>query len=62
MKGGAAMKRREFLKRLEAAGFKFKRHGGDHDIYVRGKERESVPRHGDIDEDLAKTIFKRRGA
>ena len=56
------MKRREFLKRLEAAGFKFKRHGGDHDIYVRRKERESVPRHGDIDEDLAKTIFKRRGA
>lgn len=56
------MKRREFLKRLEAAGFTFKRHGGGHDIYVREKERESVPRHGDIDEDLAKAILKRRGA
>lgn len=61
-RGGVVMKRREFIKRLEAAGFRFKRHGASHDIYERGNEQEQVPRHGDINENLAKAILKRRGA
>lgn len=56
------LKRREFIKRLENAGFSFKRHGTRHDIYCRGDEIEEVPRHGDINERLAKAILKRRGA
>lgn len=56
------MKRRVFIKRLEAAGFQFMRHGADHDIYARGSEQEQVPRHGDINENLAKAVLKRRGA
>ena len=55
------MKRRVFIKKLEELGFVFDRHGSDHDIYRRGKEKEPVPRHSDIDEDLAKAILKRRG-
>ena len=56
------MKRQEFIKRLEALGVRFKRHGRRHDIYSRGEETEEVPRHGDINEILAKNILKRRGA
>lgn len=55
-----SMKRKEFIKLLERNGWTFKRHGADHDIYVRGRDRESVPRHREIDEDLAKAIIKRR--
>lgn len=55
------MKQRELIKRLEAGGFKFERHGGDHDIYVRGAEKETIPRHKEIDERLAKAILRRRG-
>ncbi|MBS5368952.1 MAG: type II toxin-antitoxin system HicA family toxin [Coprobacillus cateniformis] len=55
------MKQREFIKRLEDGGFVFERHGSNHDIYVRGTEREEVPRHSDINEKLAKAILKRRG-
>lgn len=55
------MKRRLFIKRLEAGGFVFERRGNSHDIYVRGAEREEVPRHKEINEKLAKAILKRRG-
>lgn len=55
------MKQRDFIKKLEAGGFVFERHGNNHDIYVRGSEREEVPRHKEINEKLAKAILKRRG-
>lgn len=55
------MKTKDFIELLERNGWKFKRHGSNHDIYVKGGERESVPRHREIDEDLAKAIIKRRG-
>jgi len=55
------MKTRDFIKLLEKNGWTFKRHGSNHDIYVRGKERESVVRHSEMDEDLVKAIIKRRG-
>ena len=55
------MKTRDLIKMLERNGWTFKRHGADHDIYVKGKERESVVRHKETDEELAKAIIKRRG-
>ncbi|MEG1442412.1 MAG: type II toxin-antitoxin system HicA family toxin [Oscillospiraceae bacterium] len=55
------MKTRDLIKLLEQNGWKFKRHGSNHDIYIKGAERESVVRHKDTDEDLAKIIIKRRG-
>ncbi len=54
------MKQRDLVKKLEDAGFIFERHGSNHDIYVRGEEKEEVPRHKEIDERLAKAIIKRR--
>lgn len=53
------MKRKDLIKRLEDAGFKFARHGGKHDIYKRGKDEEQVPRHAEIKEHLAKGIIKK---
>lgn len=55
------MKTRDLIKLLEKNGWKFKRHGGSHDIYVKGKERESIVRHAETDETLAKAIISRRG-
>ncbi|MGI5845558.1 MAG: type II toxin-antitoxin system HicA family toxin [Candidatus Xenobium sp.] len=42
------MKRREFLKMIEAAGWSFVRHGGDHDVYGRHRQTFAVPRHTEI--------------
>ena len=55
------MKRRDLIKKLEDGGFVLERHGGDHDIYVRGSEKETIPRHKEIDERLAKAILRKRG-
>lgn len=55
------MKRRILIKLLEEGGFVFERHGGNHDVYVRGEEREEIPRHKEVNERLAKAILKRRG-
>jgi len=55
------MKTRDFIKLLEQNGWKLKRHGSDHDVYVKDGIRESVPRHKEMDENLAKAIIRRRG-
>lgn len=55
------MKQRDLIKKMEAGGFVFERHGSNHDVYVRGTEKEEVPRHKEIDERLAKAIIRRRG-
>ena len=53
------MKRGKFIKHLEAHNYPLHRHGSRHD-YLPGK-RTSVPRHGDIDEELCKEICKQLG-
>lgn len=55
------MKRTDLIKELEDGGFVFERHGGSHDIYVRGNVRETIPRHREINDKLAKAILKRNG-
>ena len=55
------MKRKDLIKKLERIGFEFDRHGGNHDIYRRGNEKETNPRHTEVDERLAKAILKRWG-
>jgi mRNA interferase HicA len=58
---GENMKTKDLIELLEKNGWKFKRHGANHDIYVKGTERESIVRHKETDEELAKAIIKRRG-
>lgn len=55
------MKTKDLVKLLERNGWTFKRHGANHDIYIKGSERESIVRHKETDEELAKAIIKRRG-
>lgn len=55
------MKRTDLIRKLEDGGFIFERHGSSHDIYVRDSIKETIPRHREIDERLAKAILKRNG-
>lgn len=55
------MKTKDLINLLESNGWRFKRHGADHDVYAKGTERESIPRHKEIKENLAKAIIRRRG-
>lgn len=52
------MKKRD-LKKIKEYGYCFHHHGGDHDVYSNGKRMERIPRHKEVDEDLAKSIIKR---
>lgn len=55
------MKRRDLIKRLEEMGCILVRHGGSHDWYTNPKTKQSqpVPRHTEINENLAKSILKK---
>ena len=53
------MKRRDLIKLLERNGWMFDRNGGNHDVFVKEKMTEAVPRHSEINENLAKAIIKR---
>jgi len=57
------MKRNELIRALLAAGCILHRHGGRHDIYLNPAtgQKQSVPRHADIDEHLANHIKKYLG-
>ncbi len=53
------MKRRELEFRLRQLGWVFGRHGGRHDVWKKGEREESVPRHREVAEKLARAILKR---
>ena len=55
------MKRRDLIKTLEKGGCIFVRHGGSHDWYSNPKNKQSqpIPRHNEINENLAKSIIKK---
>ena len=55
------MKRNDLIKLLEKNGWTLKRNGGNHDIYTKDGQRETIPRHSEINERLARDIIKRRG-
>ncbi len=54
------MKRKDLIKKLTDSGCVLVRHGNRHDLYknsLTGK-KQPVPRHNEIDENLAKHIIK----
>lgn len=55
------MKTKDLIKMLEKNGWFLKRNGGSHDVYTNGVDNETIPRHKEIKENLAKAIIKRRG-
>jgi len=54
------MKRKELIKRISSAGCVLARHGARHDLYKNPKtgKKQPVPRHDEIDENLANHIIK----
>ena len=56
---GDILEEKNFNKK--SVGFRFERHGGNHDIYVCGENREEIPRHKEINERLARAILKKWG-
>jgi predicted RNA binding protein YcfA (HicA-like mRNA interferase family) len=54
------VKRRDLIKRLEEMGCILVRHGAAHDWYTNPNTKQSqpVPRHTEINENLAKSIIK----
>jgi predicted RNA binding protein YcfA (HicA-like mRNA interferase family) len=58
------MKRRDLEKRLRIAGCYLKREGTSHSIWINPKNGaiETVPRHTEIKEPLAKKILKNLSA
>lgn len=56
------MKRRDLIKKLEAAGYKVARDDGDHTIYTKQDSRPvQVPRHRELNEYTARAILKQAG-
>ena len=56
------MKRRDLIKRLEAAGYRKERDEGGHTVYAKPNSRPiPVPRHTEINEYTAKSILKAAG-
>ncbi len=55
------MKRRDLIKQLESLGCVFIRHGGKQYWYSNPKSKKSqpIPRHKEINENLAKSINKK---
>lgn len=52
------MKKTDLERELTKYGWKFSRHGGNHDIWTNGIKSESVPRHREVNEYTAKKILK----
>jgi predicted RNA binding protein YcfA (HicA-like mRNA interferase family) len=54
------MKRRDLVKRLHRIGCEMVRRGAKHDLYqnTRTGKKQTVPRHTEIDEYLARHILK----
>lgn len=54
------MKQSDLLKRFYAKGWRKLREDANHIIMTNGIDIEPVPRHKEINEQLAKAIIKRR--
>lgn len=55
---GIRVKKRDLERELTKLGWYLKRHGNKHDRWTDGEMYETVPRHNEIDEELAQKILK----
>ena len=55
------MKHRDLIKLLVKNGWYLKEQGSNHDKYTDGRNVEMIPRHSELNENLAKAIIRRRG-
>lgn len=52
-----SMKRKLLEIELKKQGWWFLRHGRNHDIWTDGDRQEPIPRHNEINEQLARSIL-----
>ncbi|HVR41310.1 MAG TPA: type II toxin-antitoxin system HicA family toxin [Thermoanaerobaculia bacterium] len=52
------VKRRDLEQRLSECGWRFLRRGGRH-VWTDGNREEAIPRHREINENLARSILQR---
>lgn len=52
------MKRRDLVRRLEELGYRLERSKGPHDWYSNARKGIAVPRHAEVNENLARRIVK----
>lgn len=52
------MKKRDIEKKLANYGWWFLRHGGNHDAWTNGTLQEYLPRHVEVNENLARKIIR----
>jgi len=54
------VKRRDLIRHLESHGCEFLREGGNHTVYVnrRARKTSTVPRHREVDDQLARKICR----
>lgn len=55
------MKRIDLIKLFIKNGWSFDREGGKHTIYRKGNQTEQIPRHKEINENLAKALIRKHG-
>ena len=57
------MKRRDLIRHVEKMGCELLREGGNHSVHVNRNQKKvtTIPRHREIDDNLAKRIFKDPG-
>ncbi len=55
------MKRTDLVRLLEKNGWRLVREGGKHSVYAKNGQMETIPRHKEIAEQLAKAIIRRQG-
>jgi mRNA interferase HicA len=53
------MKRINLIRLLTKNGWEFDREGSKHTVYKKGGKIEEVPRHRELNEELAKSIIRR---
>lgn len=58
---GGCVKQKDLINRFRKKGWWTLREGANHIIMTNGIDIEPVPRHKEINEQLAKSIIKRRG-
>jgi mRNA interferase HicA len=59
---GKLVKKKDLEKHLREAGWRFARHGGNHDAWTNGELFEFIPRHAEVNEMLAKKVLKKAKA
>lgn len=55
------MKRTDLIRLLERNGWRLVREGAKHTVYAKDEQMETIPRHKEISEQLAKAIIRRQG-